>query len=153
MIDWTKIKHFKASEFPEAPDQHADPRLIQELDAFREAFGGGVTPSPAKGALARFDGSATSRHYAVGRQSDAVDIFPKGEVRRAYDILAADGAPWGGIGIYPFTHPSPMLHIDLRPLKSSGAKTIWARDKDGTYIYPNVSEAARRRFEELLALL
>jgi truncated hemoglobin YjbI len=151
-IDWTEIKYFKPSEFPEDPDTYADPALILLLDNFREIYKHPLTPSPAKGALARLDGAPTSRHYAVGRLSDAVDVFPKGDVSEAWLLAVEMEEWWGGIGLYPFTHPGPMLHLDLRPLLN-GRKTLWARDKDGAYVYPNSGPEARRRFIELLSLI
>ena len=69
------IRRFTPGEFPEDPEELAEPRLIYSLDDFAVALGRPVHPSPVPGALARLDGSETSRHYAVGRRSDAVDVF------------------------------------------------------------------------------
>jgi len=133
-MDWSKISYFKASEFPESPDKYASERLIETLDIWREFLGHRIYPSPAPGALARLDGDPNSRHYAVGRLSDAVDVFPDCGIREAW-LAAIRSQMWGGIGVYFDTHfkgkPWPMLHLDLRP----GATAVWYRS-NGQYGSP-----------------
>ena len=136
MIDWTQIKHFKKSAFPENPDLHAEPMLIESLDAFRDIVGVPIYPSPVSGALARFSGSEESRHYAVGRRSDAVDVFVDCDIREAW-MAAFRSKLWGGIGVYFDTHfknkPWCMLHLDMRP----GTTTYWFR-QNKSYGHPMV---------------
>ena len=126
MIDWTLIKHFKSSEFSENPDLHAESRLIETLDAFRDIVDKPIYPSPVEGALARFAGSEESRHYAIGRRSDAVDVFVDCDIREAW-MTAFRSKLWGGIGVYFDTHfqdkPWCMLHLDLR----EGTTVYWYR--------------------------
>jgi hypothetical protein len=155
-MDWSKINYFTPKEFLQGSLKYLDPKLIVELDSFRHALGQRVHPSPAFGGLYRLDGSVTSRHYAVNRLSDAADIFPEGDVLKAFQV--AKEGPWGGIGIYldtrgPNGKPWPMLHLDLRP----GTRILWARikeDKNGKlverYIYPHRSSAEKNEFNSLL---
>jgi hypothetical protein len=132
MIDWIKVKYFNpdVDYFPESPDEFADPELIYSLDDFRGITGSPLYPSPVDGALARFDGSITGRHYAVGRKSDAIDVFTDGSPAYVF-IKAISCGLWGGVGVYLDTkyrnRPSVMFHLDKRPL-INGQPTIWFRD-------------------------
>ena len=137
-IDWSEVRYFypATDDFSEDPDQFADPELIYRLDYFREVLGKPVHVSPAPGAMARFDDDAkTSQHYAVGRKSTAIDVFPEGPIIDAW--LVAITGRFGGVGVYFDTmyrgERKPMLHLDKRPRKK-GAITLWMR-KDGEYIY------------------
>jgi len=136
-IDWGLIEFFTPKEFSEDPDEHADPQLIMNLDEYRRQLGRRVHPSPVKGALARLEGSTTTQHYAVGRKSTAVDVFPEGSILEAW-MLALTLGLWGGIGIYFDTHYEEkewcMLHLDLRE-----NHLIWYR-VDKKYFYPLGSE-------------
>ena len=148
-IDWFNVHNFSKNEFPEDPDKYVDPRLIYTLDKYRTQLGHKVFPSPVKGALARLGGSRNSRHYAIGRKSDAIDIFPDCNVMQAF-FLALSMEDINGIGIYPYTCYNssklwPMLHIDMRPLKN-GKKTIWMRNEAGNYIYPNNNDEYSENF-------
>ena len=126
MINWKTIRHFSAVEFPDNPDENASPKLIKTLDTWREQLAFRVDPSPVPGGLARFEGDRESRHYAVGRQSDAVDVFPSCHIRYAW-LSAVRSKLWGGIGVYFDTQfegrSQPMLHLDLRP----GPTVFWYR--------------------------
>ena len=131
MIDWLTIKHFKKSEFSESPDEHANPQLILSLDKYRRYLDQPIHPSPAPGALARFDANAkTSRHYAFGRKSDAIDVFCDVPIFKVWSI-AINSRLWGGIGVYFDTkycnNPLCMLHLDLRSHQS-----LWFRN-NGEY--------------------
>ena len=133
-----KIKHFKEGEFPKGVIHLMNPEILIALDILREKSGVSIYPSLDPGGWARTDGSRTSRHYAVGRLSDACDIFPKKDVYHVFRI--AQEMKFGGIGIYfdtkkTYRQPGPMLHIDLRP-----NRILWARDIGGKYIYPSKSE-------------
>jgi len=90
-IDWGLIEFFIPIEFPEDPDEHAEPQLIMNLDEYRRQLGCRVHPSPVKGALARFDGSTTTQHYAVGRRSTATDVFPEGSILEAWMLALVSG--------------------------------------------------------------
>jgi hypothetical protein len=120
MINWKQIKNFSPIEFSEDPDKHADPDTIFCLQKIRETHGEPIYPSPAKGALARFDISAEkSQHYAVNRKSTAIDIFPEGYPIKFLTLLfSVPGI--NGIGLYRDTFGPdgtkwPMFHIDTRP--------------------------------------
>lgn len=148
-VDWSRAASFSAAEFPEPPDEHAQPALIYRLQTLRDQLGAPLYPSPARGALARFDGPTTSRHYAVGRRCDAVDVFPAtGFLARAWLHAVA---LFGGVGLYVDTQfrgqPWPMLHVDLRP-----APTWWLRDA-GVYHYAQGSTTAMRRLFSALGNL
>jgi len=116
-INWGLIEFFTPGEFSEDPNLYAEPQLIMNLDEYRRQLGRRVHPSPVKGALARLDGSTTTEHYAVGRKSTAVDIFPEGSILEAWTLALVSGL-WGGIGVYFDTKyaykPHCMLHLDLR---------------------------------------
>ncbi len=134
---WRKLKgvrRFSPDEFPEDPEEHAEPGLIYSLDDFAVALGKIVHPSPAPGALARVDGSKTSRHYAVGRLVDGCDVFCNCSIFHAWTTALQLGE-FNGIGVYFDTHfrgvAWPMLHLDKRR-----KKTIWFRDEHGEYHYP-----------------
>jgi hypothetical protein len=144
-LDFTSLAHFAPSEFPEGVLEHVDARLIQRLDEFRDRLGQPIYPSPLAAGWYRTTGSTGSRHYAVGRISDAGDIFPRGNAVNAV-LVALRQRCWGGIGIYFDTHgpdgtPWPMLHLDLRP----GQQVLWMRQA-GRYVYPMTSTGARQEF-------
>lgn len=151
MIDWKRAPQFKPGEFAENPNEHADPDLIYRLQDYRTALGCIIRPSLARGGLARFDGSATSRHYAVGRLSDACDLFPETPPEHAW-ATALRMPAFGGIGIYFDTrnnqgNPAYMIHLDLRPTVA-GVRTLWWRD-DGRYYYPRAAQEIRQLFDRI----
>lgn len=158
-IDWEKVKYFdpKIDKFPEDPDVYADPKIIYAVDDYRGITGKPVHPSPVPGALARLDGSKTGRHYAVNRKSDAIDVFPEGDIRTNW-MLAVTSGLFGGVGLYPFTkyrgRDWPMLHLDCRPFKGEGGKDdftlLWLRDQHGQYWYPQRSKAHEEVFFKIL---
>ena len=148
MIKWELIRNFKKEEFSEDPDKFADPALIYEVQSIRTEHAKPIYLSPIQGALARFDGSDTSRHFAVNRKSDAIDIFPEGIPFEFY-IRLITFQKIGGIGIYIDTtgldeKPWVMFHIDLRPRTNYCpflwiAKKIWVVKKHDLvtkYFYP-----------------
>ena len=138
-IDWDIVKNFNPNidNFSEDPDLHAEPQLIYDLDHYRNLLGVPVYVSPVPGALARFKGSTTSRHFALQRKSDAIDIFPSGDIRRAWMIAVSCGL-WGGVGLYPYTNFKgrnwPMLHLDKRP--ADNGVMMWIRKENDDYVYP-----------------
>lgn len=108
-------RYFSPSEFPPGELERANPILLQLLGRLRDSLGAPIYPSPAPGALARLDGSEASKHYAVGRQSTAIDVFteaPSAEFFR-------HAVHWfTGVGFYPFGQRRgtrwPRWHLDMR---------------------------------------
>jgi len=163
MIPWEDIDHLSPTGdvWSEDPDRYANPQIILAVDYFRHILGAPVFPSPVPGALARFDGSETSRHWVgdaeePSRQSDALDIFCGIDIRTAY-LTALTMRDFGAIGVYFDTHyrhqPHCLLHLDLRHLEASNPNqptVIWYRE-DGEYHYPSKNRAASKRMLELLA--
>lgn len=138
------IRHFKEDEFPPGELGLADRRIIIALDEYRHILGKPVVPSPVAGALARVEGKDKgSRHYAVNRLSDAVDVFPQCNIADAWRVAVQSGL-FGGVGFYLDTKPSPMLHFDLRDVPA-----WWCRVQ-GKYIYP-ANAGDRERFFRALA--
>lgn len=155
-IDWSKVNNFWKGEFSEDPDKYADPQLIYDIDLMREKLGVSIYPSKASGALARFSGSESSRHYAVDRKSDALDFFvDKSKSIVECLLLFLSYCKFGGIGVYFDTTNNEdeehiMFHLDRRPLgegHSRDSVLIWYRD-NGEYYYPLYSQ-----FEEFLKKL
>jgi len=135
-------EHFSLSEWAE-PDilKDVDVKVIQALDRLRERAGIALHPSQLADGWARFKGSKTSRHYAVGRLSDAADIFPARQVLDCW-IAAMEDPYWGGIGLYLDTNrnklqPQPMLHLDGR----NGDRVFWVRNARGRYVYQHKHQA------------
>ena len=126
---WQNIEHFGPHEWPAGALAHMDPRVIIQLDAFRDAYGATVAPSKLLAGHVRFEGSKTSRHYAVDRMADATDVHLD-DLRKGFFTALHQGV-WGGIGIYLDTN-EPMMHLDLRPY--SGLPLVWVRD-GGEYKY------------------
>lgn len=137
-MPWKKYKgitRFEPTEFPENPEEHADIFYIRQLNEFAIALKSAVFPSPVSGALARFYGSSKSRHYAVGRQSDACDVFCNCPISKAFFTALQF---FTGVGVYFDTRYMggewPMLHTDLRD-----RELMWYRE-DGVYFYPHTSK-------------
>ncbi len=150
-MDWDRMIYFHKEEFPDDVGL-VTPMLFFTLDLYRGLLGHGVIPSRAKGALARVDGSKGSRHYAVGRLSDAVDVYVNCPIFKAWTI-ALQSQLFGGVGVYFDKHyngqPRPMLHLDLRPSLST---FIWFTNEKGKYFYRgrdgNFDEKLARLFEQ-----
>ena len=112
-----------------------DKRLIDALIDIRYLSGIPITPSPSIDGWYRDSGSEKSRHYAIGRLSDAGDIFPaRGRVLDLW-LVVLSHPDINGIGLYTDTNgpdgrPWIMMHIDLRQTK----KLLWIRDC-GKYYY------------------
>jgi hypothetical protein len=144
-VDFSKVLHFSPSEFPEDPVAHSLSSLIYTLDDIRKEWRQRIFPSPVKGALARFKGSGTSQHYAIGRKSTAVDIFPEG-IPIVFLLTLQRFPQIKGIGIYRDTFGPDgqywtMFHIDVREKGfNDTAPLIWISLKDYSgmrkYYYP-----------------
>ena len=122
--------------------------MIYELQSIRTEYAKPIYLSPVPGALARLAGSDTSRHYAVDRKSDAIDIFPTGIPFEFYTHLITH-QNIGGMGVYldttgPDGNPWVMFHMDLRRKRNNRpllwiAKKIWNVKKQEfttKYYYP-----------------
>ena len=123
-LNWNTIEFFSPDEFGEAlPD--VNPSIIIAADELRRRIGCPLAISPAAGAIARYDeASASSRHYAVGRLSDALDLMPDGCSLETV-LNAAQGIPAiGGFGAYPDWSPRPGVHIDGRA-RVGGRLATW----------------------------
>jgi hypothetical protein len=130
MIDWNKVYKLSAIEFSENPDLYADPDLIYALGRLRKNMKQRIFPSPVSGALARFRGSVTSQHYAVGRKSTGSDIFCEGDPATNLRVILAS-KEFKGVGIYLDTNgpdglPWVMFHVDKRAIKKP---LIWVTRK------------------------
>ncbi len=147
-LDFSEVNYFSIDEWPGDSLAHIDADLVLALSEYRDRLGHGVVPSPVVDGWYRTDGSKTSRHYAVGRLSDAGDVFPQCDIRKA--LMVAMGWGWGGIGVYldttgPSGKPEPMLHLDMRQ-----GRVIWMR-YNGRYIYPMSSAEAMAEFWQRLS--
>ena len=147
-IQWDDVDHFYPDHFPENPDKRANPNLIYNVDLWRKLCGFPISPSPVEGALARFgDADKDSRHYAVDRLSDALDVFVHGDPVQAF-MAALCSQLFGAVGLYLDTtfrgEQWPMLHVDLRPLGVGHSKEmvlIWVRE-EGEYKYPQYDSSS-----------
>jgi hypothetical protein len=151
------IRCFKPSEFSEWIGW-GHPSLFLKLDRYRQILYAPVHPSPAPGALARFD-EADSWHYCEKEGptlSRACDVFPNCEPAYALTVALTCNL-WGGIGIYFDTHYNGrkwiMLHLDTRTPGEGHQKRmtlLWIREQ-GEYLYPQYSEPAMRLLTRRLA--
>jgi hypothetical protein len=129
-----EYKNFQ--EIPEEALHHMDGDFLRKLQGFRSTTGIPLIVSPSPGAIFRTDHkSETSRHYAVGRLADAIDVFPRqGEGMRVF-LYAIQFPSFGGVGVYTDTQlndkPRMMVHLDARPIKY-GSKAVWVRH-NGVY--------------------
>jgi len=162
MIRWNEVNHFSLTgdRWPEDPDKYLSPAALGAIDRYRNVLGVSVSPSPVTGALARFNGSETSRHF-VGdaedpiRFSDALDLFVETDIRTAF-LTAMTVREFGGIGVYFDTvfrgQSHCLMHLDIRHItdRTDSPTIIWYRENH-EYYYPLRNEEASKRFLELLA--
>jgi hypothetical protein len=114
-----------------------DMAFLRRVDQFIEDSPGKWIVSPATGAACRDYGSKTSRHYAVGRKADALDIMlVSGDLEEHYNLARQ----WfGGVGVYPDWYPHPGLHVDGR---EGEQVATWAGIKQGNkQVYVSVEQA------------
>lgn len=156
MINWQEIKFFSPDEFPKGESGYIDEGAIKRYVSARKITRVPWWPSKVPGATARFDGSETSRHFAVGRLSDALDFFPGKEVDLPWFIfqLCSSGL-FGGIGVYFDTKgfemsSDIMFHVDCRPC-IMGFPLLWYRDNQKYYYVTNPKsfKGLCRRLNEL----
>jgi len=111
--------------------------LLVTLQGIRDKTGIPITPSPVHDGWARTDGSKTSRHYAVGRLSDAGDVFAARGRGLDLWLRLIETSNIGAIGLYADTNgpdgsPWLMIHLDLR---SARQKVLWVRDERYVYFH------------------
>lgn len=158
MINLAKIPDFSLDNFPEDPDEYAEPQLLYNLQTQRNIFGKPIIPSPVGGALARTAADQIkSQHYADPKKkikSKAVDVFPEGDPLKNL-ILALSSQLWGGLGVYFDTEYGGktwvMFHFDIRDLGEEHKKKmtlLWFRI-EGAYFYPQYSQG---RMEQLFKI-
>lgn len=143
-MNFPALDHFFPAEFPERVGELVNYSLLYALDGLREKYGRPIHPSPLAAGWYRFNkSSATSRHFAVDRFSDAGDVFPEGHILDLLELAKAMPV-FGGIGIYVDTKfrnkAWPMMHLDMRPYRR-----LWAR-VDGQYIYPHRGGVSREKY-------
>lgn len=133
------MKNFKPEEFQGWYNQ-CDLNLLDKLDKFRDLWGAPVMVSPAHGAVGRQLGKDATSQHNIDRWGwvKAVDVMPKGMLERAdmeRAIRLAEEAGFTGIGVYPFWHPFPGLHLDVRD-SPDGRVATWAGvPKGGKQVY------------------
>lgn len=147
------MRHFKHDEFPE-PWSDANPILLTMLDDFRDDINKAIFPSLAPGALCRYSADDMgSQHYAVGRQSTAVDVFIPGATP-AWIITRALLFGFDGVGVYFDTHnnrgdPETMYHFDIRRIVGDKPRTVWYREHKKYHWIRNAEHAASGFFERI----
>lgn len=115
-----------------------DLAFLERVDQFMWDSPGEWMVSPAEGAACRDYGSKTSRHYAVGRQADAIDIMlVNGDLEENYRFALTR---FGGVGVYPEWIPFHGLHVDGRPVGDRVATWAGVR-QDGKQIYVAAEQA------------
>jgi len=120
--------NFEEDEFPEDELYYAGKWLFNNLQLQRKIFNRPIYPSKAKGALARFEEKDKySMHYAVDRESTAIDFFTDVPSFEAWSLILSSGL-WDGAGIYFDTKdntgkPHVMFHVDF----GRSNKAYWLR--------------------------
>jgi uncharacterized protein YcbK (DUF882 family) len=124
MIDWSRVKYFKKSEFSE-PDKMSD-LLIYSLDALRNFVNKPIT----------VNSSYRANDAGTHGRGEAVDIVIKGLDVLDQFLIAERTRLFSGIGVYPFWN-RPGIHVDVRSLKANEHGARWARDRAGFYVALN----------------
>lgn len=130
IITWPK--EMKPTEWPKGTLSHMNFNLfVNGVFPLRKLSGIPMWPSSLYEAHVRHDESE-SRHSTENHQrlADATDLHVS-TVERMLRVMEAACRinEIGGIGIY-FDTNTPMIHIDMRPLR-----LVWLRTKKGKYVY------------------
>lgn len=125
------MRHFSQFEFG-IWYEAMSPRLLELLDAFREAWGRPVRISPDGGALGRHLGpDATSQHnWDRWGEVRAADVIPAAMISRPLAesaIVLAKSVGFTGIGLYTFWASGPGLHLDVRADRLAGDPALWGQ--------------------------
>jgi len=142
MINWQQSKYFKKDEFNPDEVEYINPAALKRYNHGREITGVPWYPSTVPGALARFDGNKTNRHYAVERKSDAMDFFPCSAADLKWFLFQLIGSGlFGGIGVYFDTKgykmsSDIMFHVDCRN-RTMGFPLVWYRVDEKYYYVVN----------------
>lgn len=121
ITDWSKVRHFKPSEFSH-PDQ-LEPLLIYSIDALREAAGRPIRIN------CDYRPGDPGQH-GLGK---AADVVISGLHVVDQFLLAEKTRLFAGIGIYPYWN-RPGIHVDIRSLKPHEPAARWARNAAGVYV-------------------
>ena len=123
--DWSKIKHFKKSEWKKDPDK-VEWSVIELADEMRSAAGKPILIHVAWDDAGHVQDST---HFGIATGFD----FHFVGMTLLEQWLFAERFPWMGIGIYPYWN-NPGLHCDLRSLtEHANLGRRWWRDAAGHY--------------------
>lgn len=127
-----ELAHIRAAEV--ARLDLAEPLTLLRMDQMRAAAG---VPVHIHMVFDDSGHSQRSRHYVTEDRpfADACDFHfgPGLTPLEEFSVVMLMG--WGGVGYYPFWRPRPGWHVDLRPIKANGQRTLWWRDDKGEYNY------------------
>jgi uncharacterized protein YcbK (DUF882 family) len=132
MIDFSKVKFFKASEFFGDADKMS-PQLIFALDHLRAIVN---RPIKINSAYRAEDPGSTHKSGL------AVDIVISGLSLMDQYLVAEKTGLFAGIGLYPYW-ATPGLHLDVRKLKKGELGKRWIRDRKDNYIALNADNLKR----------
>lgn len=152
-IKWENVRYFNKREFVDDVDKFADPKLIYQLDDFRDRVHYKIFPSPVPGSCVRMVESG-SQHSAINRRSTAIDVFCDAPPLKVFH-QAITYFGWGGVGVYFDTQFRGkfhvMFHFDIRPKKPDQlGPVIWWRDV--TYNYPAFYNAMKEMYQRLSSI-
>ncbi len=142
-FEWERLEFFKPKEFVGSQYKHdelhsmlpfLDIRVIWMITRLRRLCGQAMTPSPARGAIARTWDPQSQHHIGSVREfSTAIDLFVlEGSLKHVYDV-ARDMKEVGGFGAYPQWVPHHGIHIDIRPHNNQA--TWMAENEGGKQVY------------------
>jgi uncharacterized protein YcbK (DUF882 family) len=123
---WLQLKHFKITENWGDPEK-MDPGFLRKLDAFRASVG---YPFEVHEGYATSGHAIGSYHYK-GMAVDGRFTHQGKALSLEEHIAIAMKAPFGGIGIYTWSHNGPFLHLDDRPIDDR--RRVWVCEQAGQY--------------------